>query len=111
MSTPVLARKVRATVDFRPTNPEGHFASWHGTVVSMNGNPVLDRHTGNPARYICRITAIPVDQPKHPNDYQFRLVTQGSHKSSRRYRHGTFAEMVEVAEKWAAQRFYSEAVL
>jgi hypothetical protein len=104
----VSARKVRATVDFRPTNPEGHFASWLGTVVSMNGNPVLDDQTGNLARYICRITVIPVDQPKHPNDCQFRLVTQGSHKSSRRYRYGTFAEMVEVAEKWAARRFYSE---
>ena len=100
------ARKVRATVDFRPTNPEGHFASWLGTVVSMNGNPILDDQTGNLARYICRIT---VDT--RPDSPVYLLTTQGPHKSSRRYRYGTFAEMVEVAEKWAARRFYSESAV
>lgn len=106
MSTPTLARKVRATVDFRPDDTDGNFNVWRGTVVSRNGNPVLDRHTGNPARYICRITS-----DMRPDSPVYLLTTQGASKPSRRYRVGTFAEVVAIAEKWAAQRFYSEAVL
>jgi len=111
MNTTTTTRKIGALVDFRPTNPDGYFASWRGEIISKNGNPVLDRQTGEVARYICKITFVPspVIWGKSSNDGHFRLVTQGAHKGSRRYRTGTFAEMIEAAEKWAARRFYSEA--
>jgi len=100
------ARKVRATVDFRADDTSSNrtvWKVWNGTVVSKNGNPVLDDQTGHPARYTCLITVDP-----RPTVPLYFLMTQSESKSSRRYRYGTFAEMVDAAEKWAARKFYSE---
>ena len=100
------ARKVRATINFRADDTSSNrtvFRVWNGTVISRNGNPVLDERTGYPARYTCLITVDP-----RPTVPLYLLMTQGASKSSRRYRYGTFAEMVDAAEKWAARGFYSE---
>jgi hypothetical protein len=36
------------------------------------------------------------------------LTTQGPNNGGRRYRYGTYVEMMDAAEKWVARRFYSE---
>ena len=101
-------RKVRALVDFRPTKyrSDGHVEHYLGQIVSPNSGLIIDQQTGSTSpRYICRIDRI---DPRDGSEVQYRLLTQGAHKGSRRYRTGTFAEMIEVAEKWVARRFYSE---
>lgn len=104
------ARKVRATVDFRPANyslSTGEVTNYDGTIVGRTGGEVIDRHTGktNP-EYRCWIRVI---RPEWRDRGECLLMTQGDHPGSRRYRYGTFTEVVEAAEKWAARRFYSES--
>lgn len=101
------ARKVRATVDFRPGGDDQHGVhQYFGRLVSANGTAIMDRQSdGTIARhYVCRL-----DRYLDGAEWRWQLTTQGPHNGSRRYRRGTFTEMVEVAEKWAARRFYSEA--
>lgn len=103
------ARKVRATVDFRPSNyslSTGEVTEYKGTLVGRTGGKVIDQHTGktNP-EYRCAIRVI---RPEWSGRGECLLITQGAHPGSRRYRSGTLTEVVEAAEKWAARRFYSE---
>jgi len=100
------ARKVRATVDFRPGHEDDYgIHQYFGRLVSPNGTAIMDRELdGQTVRhYLCRL-----DRYLDGAEWRWQLTTQGWHKGSRRYRRGTFAEMIEVAEKWAARRFYSE---
>jgi len=103
-------RKVRATIDFRPVVRAngGDPTNWDGTVVIPTGAPVVDRHSGqvNP-EYRCWIRVI---RPEWRDRGECLLMTQGDQPGSRRYRYGTFTEVVEAAEKWAARRYYGQEV-
>jgi len=104
------SRKVRATIDFRPTvysRQTGDPTNWDGVIVSPTGGPVVDRHSGqvNP-RYRCWLRV----NGETPERGAYLLMTQGDQPGSRRYRYGTFTEMIEAAEKWAARRYYAQEV-
>lgn len=100
-------RKMKALVDFRPGHEDDYgIHQYFGRLVSQNGTAIMDRQLDGQTvqHYLCRL-----DRYFDGAECRWQLTTQGWHKGSRRYRRGTFTEMIEAAEKWAARRFYSEA--